>query len=176
MFHPHYVTLKDGRAALIRSVEAADAEALIAHVNEVGAEQVYIMTERLRLTVGEEEDMIRRLDPRRTLFLIALVDRKLVASADVERGRQTKNAHTASLGISVHRSVRGVGLGKAMMGDLLRWAKDEGVRKLTLSVFATNGSAITLYRELGFSEEGRLRGQVVLQGQPVDEVLMARWL
>lgn len=176
MFHPHYVTLKDGRAALIRSVEPADAQALIDHVNEVGAEQVYIMTERLPMTVDEEGEMIRKLDHRRTLFLVAVVDRKLVGSADIERGRQSKNAHTASLGIALRKPVRGLGLGKAMVEDLIRWARSEGIHKVTLGVFATNEGAIALYRQLGFSEEARLRGQVVLAGKPVDEVLMALWL
>jgi RimJ/RimL family protein N-acetyltransferase len=176
MFHPHYLTLKDGRAALIRRAEPADAEALIDMVNEVGAEQVYIMTEKFRMTVGEETDFLRRLDARQTLFLVAIVDRQLVASADVERGRLTKNAHTASFGVALRRSVRGLGLGKAMLEDMIRWAKEEGVRKVTLGVFATNESALALYRGLGFAEEARLRGQVILKGQPVDEVLMALWL
>lgn len=176
MFHPHYVTLKDGRAALIRSAEPADAEGLIAHVNDVGAERIHIMTETLAKTVDEENELIRRLDHRRTLFLVATVDRQLIASADIERGRQAKNAHTASLGISIRKGFRRLGLGKAMMEDLLRWARSEGVRKVTLGVFATNGPAIALYRGLGFAEEGRLKGQVILDGVPVDELLMALWL
>jgi len=175
MFHPHYVTLKDGRAALIRSAEPADAQGLIDHVNDVGSEQVYIMTETFSKTVDEESEFLRHLDFRYILFLVAIVDRKLVASADIQRGRFSKNAHTASLGIGVHKSVRGLGLGKAIMEDLLRWAREEGVRKVTLAVFATNQSAVALYQSLGFKEEARLRGQVVLEGRPVDEVLMALW-
>ena len=176
MFHPRYVTLKDGRAALIRRVEPADARELLDHVNEVGAEQVYIMTERLGHAVDEEAEILRKLDHRRMLFLVAIVDRTLVGSADIERGRQAKNVHTASLGITIRRQVRGQGLGQAMLEDLLRWAKSEGVRKVTLGVFATNTSAIALYQKLGFSEEARLLGQVVLGGQAIDEVLMALWL
>jgi RimJ/RimL family protein N-acetyltransferase len=176
MFHPHYVTLKDGRAALIRFVEPADAQALIDSVNEVGSEQVHIMTERIPHTTDEEAELIRKIDRRRVLFLVAIVDRRLVASADIERGRQTKNHHTASLGIAVRKEARGVGLGKAMLEDLLRWAGSEGIRKVSLDVFATNASAIALYRALGFAEEARLKGQVVLAGQPVDEIVMSRWL
>lgn len=176
MFHPHYVTLKDGRAALIRSVEPADAQALIDHVNEVGAELVYIMTEQLPNAIDEEAEMLRKLDPQRVLFLVAIVNRRLVASADIRRGRQSKNQHTASLGIAVSKAARGVGLGKAIVEDLLRWAQSEGIRKVTLDVFATNASAIALYRQLGFTEEARLKGQVILGGQPVDELVMSRWL
>jgi len=176
MFHPHYVTLKDGRAALIRHVEPGDAESLIDHVNGVGAEQLYIMTERLTHTLDEEAELIRRIDRRRTLWLVAIVNGRLVASADIERGRQSKNQHTASLGIAVGKEARGVGLGKAILEDLLGWARSEGVHKVTLDVFATNTSAISLYREMGFAEEARLKGQVILAGQPVDELVMSLWL
>jgi len=176
LFHPHYVTLRDGRAALVRRVEPRDAEAIIEHVNEVAAEKIYIMTEQLEKTVAEEDDFLRTLDARKTLYLVAIVGGQLVATADIHRGKFEKNAHTASLGIAVRKAARGQGLGKVIMEDMLRWAKSEGVRKVTLGVFATNESAIALYRELGFTEEGRLRGEVVLSGQPVDELLMALWL
>lgn len=176
MFHPRYVTLKDGRAALIRFAEPRDAEALIDQINEVGAEEVYIMTERFSKSVGEEEEFLRNLDRRETLFLVAVLDGRLVGSADVCRGAQSKNAHTASLGVAIRKEVRGLGLGRAMLEEMIRWAKSVGVRKLTLGVFATNESAIALYQQLGFAEEARLKGQVVLQGRPVDELLMALWL
>ena len=176
LFHPHYLTLRDGRSALIRRAEPRDAEAILEHVNEVAGEQVYIMIEQTDKTIAEEDDMLRTLDPRRTLFLVATVDRQVVAASDIHRGRFAKNAHTASLGISVRKPVRGQGVGKAMMVDMLNWARSEGIRKVTLGVFATNESAIALYRELGFTEEGRLRGEVMLSGRPVDELLMALWL
>jgi len=176
MFHPHYVTLSNGRAVLVRAAEPRDAESIIAHVNEVGAEQVYIMTEKLRMTADEEAEMLRHIDQRRTLFLVAVADSKVVASADIQRGRESKNAHTASLGLALSKEVRGLGLGKAIMEDLLRWARSEQVRKVTLGVFATNAPALALYRDFGFVEEARLKGQVVLNGTAVDEVLMALWL
>lgn len=176
MFHPHYVTLKDGRAALIRYVEPRDAESLIAHVNAVGSEGVYIATERLTISVEAEERMLRELDRESTLFLVAVINGKLVGSSDVHRGRTVKAAHTAALGIAIDRGARGVGLGRAMVEDGVRWARSVGVRKLTLRVFATNTGAVALYQALGFQEEARLKGQVVLNGQLVDELQMALWL
>jgi len=176
MFHPHYVTLKNGQAALIRYVEPGDAEALIDHVNEIGAEGVLIRTEKLDLSPGEEADILRKLNRDLTLFLVATIDRRIVGSSDVRRGQLVKNFHTASLGIGIRKEARGLGLGKAMLDDGIRWAKSVGVRKLSLTVFATNTSAIELYRQLGFVEEARLKGQVILEGQPVDEIVMALWL
>ena len=176
IFHPHYVTLKNGRAALVRFVEPRDAEALIDCVNEIGSEMVYIMTEKLPHSPAEEEEILRRIDRRVSLFLVATVDGRLVASADVHQGRPSKSRHTGSLGIAIRREARGQGLGKAMMEDMIRWSRSVGIKKLTLGVFETNAPAISLYRECGFREEARLKGQVVIAGRPVDEILMARWL
>jgi RimJ/RimL family protein N-acetyltransferase len=176
MFRPTTVTLRDGRKALIRRARPRDAEAVIAHVNAIGAEGIYLMTERLRLTPKEERAVFRRADGVVELFLVATVDDEIVGSANFSRGRQSKNRHVADLGIALRKDVRGRGLGMAMMQVGIRWARSVGIRKLSLGVFATNRPARRLYRKLGFAQEGRLRGEVILRGKPVDELILARWL
>jgi RimJ/RimL family protein N-acetyltransferase len=176
VFRPNRVTLKDGRTALIRRAMPHDAEAVIAHVNAVGAEGIHIMTERLLKTPKEERSVFRRADGESGLYLVAVIGGEIVGSADVERGRHSKDRHTASLGIALRRDARGVGLGLAMMQRMIAWARSVGIRKLTLGVFASNAPAVALYRKLGFAQEGRLKGQVILRRKPVDELLMALWL
>ena len=51
-----------------------------------------------------------------------------------------------------------------------------GIRKLFLGVFSTNERAIALYGALGFEGEGRLRGQVILDGLSADLLLMSHWI
>ncbi len=176
MFRQRSVTLRDGRRALIRRAEAHDARAVLDHVNAVAAEGIYLMTERLDLTPKEERAVFRRADGVSMLYLVAVVDGRIVGTATFARGRPSKSRHTASLGLALRRDTRGVGLGTAMMEAGTAWARSAGVRKLTLGVFATNRPALRLYRRLGLLPEGRLRGQVVLRGRFVDEILMARWL
>lgn len=170
------VELRDGRQALVRRAEPRDAEEMITHVNAVGAERVHIMTERFARTVEEERAILRQDNPQASLFLVAFLGQELVGSANFARGQQSKNAHTAALGVALRREVRGLGLGTALMNVGIRWARSVAIRKLTLGVFATNERALRLYRRLGFVEEGRLRGQVILDGLPVDEILMALWV
>ncbi len=173
---PHEVALKDGRRVRIRRAVAKDAPQLLAHVNSVGAEKVFIQTERVDRTLEQERDWIKGFDGLSALLLVATHDGKVVGSADVRRGTQTKNAHVAELGIALQKAVRGQGLGRAMMEESITWARSAGVRKLFLGVFGTNEGAIALYRRLGFAEEGRLRGQVILRGALDDLVLMSLWL
>ena len=57
--------------------------------------------------------------------------------------------------MAVARPWRGRGVGSALMQTAVQWAREQGLHKLSLSVFAHNEAAIGLYRKLGFVEEGR---------------------
>lgn len=161
---------------MLRRARAPDAAPVIAHVREVASERVYLMTERVHRTVAEERKVFRELAGASGLFLVAVVDGKIVGTADFRRGAASKNRHVAQLGLALRKDARGVGLGTAMMEMGIDWARSVGIRKLRLGVFATNRPALALYRRLGFVREGRLRREVVLNGRPVDEILMALWL
>ena len=47
-----------------------------------------------------------------------------------------------------------------------------GARKLSLRVMAPNATARRLYEACGFVVEGILVGEFILNGRPVDDVLM----
>ncbi|MGA8709636.1 MAG: N-acetyltransferase family protein [Thermoplasmata archaeon] len=177
MFRSKTLVLRDGRKALVRRALPRDAQSIIAHVNAIGAERVYLMTDRLDLSVSEERAYLQECntDRENELYLVALVAGEIVGTANFSRGRRPKIRHVASLGIALRKDTRGVGLGMAMMREGMGWARAVGIRKLTLGVFATNRAALGLYRKLGFRTEGRLRGQAMIRGRPVDEVLMAFW-
>lgn len=59
------------------------------------------------------------------------------------------------VGVAVARAWRGRGVGTALMLEAIAWAREHGLHKLSLSVFAHNDGAIGLYRKVGFVEEGR---------------------
>lgn len=170
------LTLRSGRTAVVRDAVPADASQWIENINAIGAERRFILTETFSHTVEEVERQFRDSNITNVLWLAGEVEGHLVAGADFRRGHHPKDAHVVSLGISVRKEFRGIGLGRAMMEVGLDWARERGVRKVRLGVFATNDPAISLYRALGFEEEGRLRGEVVIDGMETDEILMALWL
>ena len=47
------------------------------------------------------------------------------------------------------------GAGSALMAAAIERARERGLDKLSLGVFAHNDAAIALYRKFGFVEEGR---------------------
>jgi RimJ/RimL family protein N-acetyltransferase len=71
------------------------------------------------------------------------------------------NAHVFMLTIVVHPGHVERGIGRAMLRDLLDWAKhDMRVGKIELNVRAGNLRAQNLYRSFGFAEEARFRNRV----------------
>ena len=60
--------------------------------------------------------------------------------------------------LAVHPESRGQGLGKAMLGALLRLAACYGIQAATLEVRPSNKEALGLYHGFGFVVEGRRPG------------------
>ena len=55
------------------------------------------------------------------------------------------------LNVAVAISSRRRGIGRALMGDLLAYARDHAVARILLEVRASNGPAVALYESLGFA-------------------------
>ena len=56
--------------------------------------------------------------------------------------------------VAVRQAFRGRGLGKALMLAMLDCARDLGARMVTLEVRKSNATAIKMYEELGFRQQG----------------------
>ena len=169
------VTLRDGRAVLIRPVSVDDAEATLKNINLIGAEHVYIMIERVD-NLDEERRWLSSFDGIRSVLLLALAGREVVGSADCQGGTYPKDRHVGGVGIAIRDGWREVGLGRVLMERILEWMRAQGFEKAELAVFATNARARRLYESLGFVEEGVRRSHVRIRGAYVDEVLMGLWL
>jgi ribosomal protein S18 acetylase RimI-like enzyme len=84
-------------------------------------------------------------------FLVAVAGAELVGSVHVDESRHG----FGEIGMAVAREWRGRGVGSALLTAAIEWARERGLHKLSLSVFAHNAAAIALYRKFGFVEEGR---------------------
>jgi ribosomal protein S18 acetylase RimI-like enzyme len=83
--------------------------------------------------------------------LVAIAGAEIVGSVHVELSR----FGFGEIGMAVAHEWRGHGVGSALLTAAIQWARERGLHKLSLDVFAHNASAIALYRKFGFVEEGR---------------------
>ena len=66
-----------------------------------------------------------------------------------------------SLGIAIHPSARGAGLGKLLMHFLHVAAQRRGARKIRLKVYPGNSVAVKLYKDLGYTFQAEEAGQLI---------------
>ena len=83
--------------------------------------------------------------------LLAVAGDEIVGSLHVDSNR----FGFGEIGMMVARDWRGRGVGGALLTAAIHWARERGLHKLSLGVFAHNVAAIGLYRKIGFVEEGR---------------------
>jgi ribosomal protein S18 acetylase RimI-like enzyme len=89
-------------------------------------------------------------------------------------GRNPSSAHVRLInGLAVDPSAQRQGVARALLDGAIAQAQRDGVRRLRLRVLATNPGARALYERAGFRVEGILAGEFVIDGVPVDDVLMA---
>jgi RimJ/RimL family protein N-acetyltransferase len=88
----------------------------------------------------------------------------------------TQSAHVFRLTTVVHPGRTDRSIGRALMNDLLAWARREPrVEKIELRVRSTNERSIHLYRSLGFTEEGRLARVLKIDADTYIDDLMMAW-
>jgi ribosomal protein S18 acetylase RimI-like enzyme len=79
-------------------------------------------------------------------------------------------------GLAVDPDRQRAGAGRLLVQAIVQEARARGARKLTLRVLGSNTAARELYARCGFVTEGTLHAEFLLDGQYVDDVLMARYL
>jgi RimJ/RimL family protein N-acetyltransferase len=161
----------------IRKATPDDAAALIEHVNRVVEESPFLLLEpgEFDYTVEQEQKMIADANASdNNLFLVALVDGRVIGVLTCFAGKRRSARHAVTLGISIRQAWCGRGIGRRMLQAAIDWAKSTGVvRRIELQVFTENRRAIRLYEEVGFVHEGHRRGSARRNGQPIDDYIMA---
>lgn len=129
------------------------------------------------------DDAVRRAilnleDPGRGIYLVAERAGTIVGHALLEALSLAVTSHVVRLTIAVHEGHQGQGIGRALMDELLRWARSNPrVEKVELQVRSSNDRAIALYRSLGFVEEGRKTRRLKISPDTyLDDVYMALWV
>jgi len=84
------------------------------------------------------------------------------------------NGHVLQLaGMAVAPSHWRQGIGYRLVTAATHVARNRGAQRLSVHVLATNTAALRLYSVCGFSVDGTLAREFLLEGKHVDDVLMA---
>ena len=155
-------------AIVIRRSTLADLESARSCLDIVARERRWLGL----LEAPTIEQMRTYLTTTHVIHLVAM-NRDLVAGwCDVMPKPHEGMRHRGKLGMGLLPDHRGRGLGRRLLEETLRTARDAGITRVELEVFASNTAAIKLYQRLGFVHEGRKRAARILDGRTEDTLCM----
>ena len=168
------MTARDGRRWTLRPARPTDGRALARLFADVRAEGRWLVTPAGAVSQPSESfwiaEMIRGADH---LALVAEVDGEVVGNVLVNVDHNATTGHIGVLSICIADGWRDVGLGTELVRGAQVWARERGLRKVSLGVFPDNERAIAVYERCGFVREGLRRQQYRSGDAYRDEVLMA---
>ncbi|WP_226035146.1 GNAT family N-acetyltransferase [Aquibacillus saliphilus] len=163
----------------IRHIQACDAEKFASLIKQVESESKYLLFEpgERSITIAKQSKMIRVIsqEDNSTIF-IAENNSAFVGYLIVFGGNAKRNRHSAYLVIGILESFRGIGVGTKLFIELEKWAIEQNLHRLELSVVNQNEEGLGLYKKMGFEMEGIKRHSLLIDGQFYDEYFMSKLL
>lgn len=156
----------------IRQISQDDIESLHSCLDSVGRERKYLGFTRAAPIEETRKSLLEDME-RDVIRLIALDDLKVVGWCHIRPDRWEGFTHTGWLGMGVLKEYRGQGIGSALLHQTLAEARNRGMERVELSVFASNLAAIHLYEKFKFEFEGRKKKARKLDGRYDDIIVMA---
>jgi ribosomal protein S18 acetylase RimI-like enzyme len=163
----------DGVEYEVRLARSPDREGLIETIRAVAADGRYIEAESVADVLEEQGAVLRRDPVRSRLVFVARADDEVAGWVHLDLPELEKLRHTAVLTVGVHPDRRGHGIGGTLLERGERWARDHGYERLYNSLPATNAEAVEWLADRGWREEAVRHGHYRIDGEAVDEVMMA---
>lgn len=164
-------------ALTVRDASLQDAAALQAYAIRLFAERLPGIYRRDDPTLEEEQAFIRdHTEPDGSAMLVAEENGRIVGLLGFRARTLPQERHVGMFHLSVAAEARGCGVGTALITTLVERAPALGIRRIEVEAFAVNEGALRLYERLGFEREGARREAVVVDGRPVDVIMLARLL
>ncbi len=157
----------------IRTARQADLSGLVGVIRQVARDGTYIEAETVADLIDYEEVILRNNEVESRMFFVATVDDEVVGWVHLELPETDKLKHTAKLTVGVLEEYRGHGIGDRLLTKGSSWASDRGFEKLYNSIPATNPAAIEFLESHGWEREATRRNHYRIDGEYVDEVMMA---
>lgn len=184
----------------IRPAHQEDMDGITDVIGRVTAAGTHIRAETVGEAIDRESALLRHDDRRRTFFVAT--ERENAGETDTTDADGTdqddgsgeddddgpvvgwvhvdalgveKLSHTAELTVGVVAERRRQGIGRALLEHALDWAASVGYHKIYQALPATNDEAVAFLENAGWEREAVHAEHYRVDGEYVDEVLMATW-
>jgi ribosomal protein S18 acetylase RimI-like enzyme len=160
----------------IRQAREEDLTGLVGAIRQAIGGGAYVDAETVADVVDSEGVLLRHNELESRIFFVATVDGEVVGWVHLKHPESEKLTHTAELTVGVLEEYRGNSIGSHLLERGLEWAQSEGFERIYNSIPSTNQKAIEFLEGRGWEVEAVREGHYKLDGEYIDEVMMAREL
>ena len=180
-FEPVIKKLKNGEEIELCHATLDDAQGCADHANVVFGESLNLVNspEDGKLTAEMEIDWITKfLEAERDVIVLAKHNGKIIGLANLSaKSNKARVRHRSTFGISVQKAYWSVGVGSALLEQIVALAKQIGFKQIELTVMKENIKAQGLYKKFGFKEVGVIPNALkYADGTYGDSILMVNIL
>ncbi len=163
---------------LIRQIQREDAEQLM-HLKLLIDQETHFMlfepNER-KTTVEEQRQQIESTLAKGGMIFVVEHEQQLIGYLGATSYALYRIRHSVTLVIGVVQAFTGQGIGTHLFVVMEGWARKKRLHRLELTVMTDNVAGLALYKKRGFTIEGTRKDAYIVNGQYVDEYMMAKLL
>lgn len=154
------IVTKNQNKVTLRMIEPSEAQALLSTMVEIAETSPYLLTDAnffRNTSLDFETKWIESYNnDSRSILIIAELKNKIIGLLDFKPYKNARICHRGILGISLHPSVRGEGIGEKLFDKFITEVqKIDDLMIVELKVVGDNQQAYHLYKKMGFVEIGR---------------------
>lgn len=166
----------DDLSVTIRPARQSDFDGLIDAIRDVTSAETYVVAETVAEQLLYENTVTRHNAVRSRMFFVATVDGEVVGWTHLDLPQVDEMRGTAQQTVGVCEACQGRGIGTKLLERGIEWADANGYRKVYNSIPVTNDRALEFLTAHGWDTEAIRRDHYAIDGDLVDEVMMAREL
>ncbi len=171
--------IKNGETIEITNADVKNTGELTDFVNSVRKESKYLSHGEFDppMTIEKQNEFILSFENSNSVYLVALLNKKIIATGILTGGNKIRDKHECELGIVVLKKYWNLGVASKLMKNLIDCAKQIGFEQINLNVIASNMSAIALYKKYVFTEYGIISHDCKYEDGTYDDTInMAKYL
>jgi GNAT superfamily N-acetyltransferase len=169
---PKDIKIKDGSKVKLRPLKRSDEIEFHALFQTIPEQERMFIKHRV-MDIGVIREWCETIDLGRNLPLLAVDGNKILGVATLHQQLGGWKRHIGRVSVLVQPAVRGRGIARAMIQEIVEIARATGLEKVEAEFIAEQKAAIHMFAMLGFSELLRLDDYVKdMQAITHDYVLM----
>ena len=160
----------------IRSLNISDSKEFLNLLDQLDNETEFMLYEpgERKTTSTEMKEYLKSFNTSIGIVLGAFENNNLVGYVSLKRGRANRIKHIGYIVIGVLKKFGGKGIGTELLKSIDRWAENQEIKKLELTVMSHNHKAQHLYLKSGYKKEGIKKMSVLVNGKFYDEYYMGK--